>query len=80
MSSGADGVPGGFELDEVAYLVNTLRLFIRPVETVVTLARAHPLDALRRAELELFLFVLIDDGVNTANLEEETNIRRNHVG
>src|SRR5437867_10729864 len=67
-NSGADRMPGSLELDEVANLVNTLRPFIHPIETVVTLARPHPFDALRRAELELFFFVLVDDGVNTANM------------
>src|SRR2546423_3181863 len=61
-------MPSGLELDEVADLVPALRLLTGPVDLVVALPRAHPLDALGRAKLELLLLLLIDDGAHAANV------------
>src|SRR6478609_8169531 len=53
--SSSDRMPRGFEFDEVADLVDTLRLLAVPVEFVVPFARANTLDAFRGAKLKLLL-------------------------
>src|ERR1700680_4422956 len=66
--SSSDRMPRRLEFDEIADLVDALRLLTSPITLVVAFPRAYPLDALRGAKLELLLLVLAHDGVNPANV------------
>src|SRR2546430_6234928 len=65
-------MPGRLELDEVANLVHALRLRFHPVETVIALPSADPLDALRRSKLQLLLLL----GVHYCAQPADMGVRR----
>src|SRR5205085_5846836 len=70
--SGTDGMPGCLELDEVANLIDALRLRAHPMNAIMRFASPDPFDALRRSKLQLLLLL----GVHYCAEPADMGVRR----